>query len=326
VEYARSLARRSLVLAAVAATALAVIPGGTATAAPTPAEIERSVSALGVKLDAINEQYNTALERLKKSRAEQAVLAAKIKTYSVKTDAYEKRVGEIAAAAYRGGRPSTFNAILSGGSPDAVLEQMAALDVVTREQRGSIDGLLKAKKPLDDAKRKLDAQVAAQAFQEKKLRDSKTALNTDLAKWKALNAQLSPRASRSSDRSTQPVYDGPASGRGATVVKFAYAQLGKPYVFGADGPGSYDCSGLTLAAWSRVGVSLPHSAHLQYEQEAHVSKANLQPGDVVFFYSPISHNGIYVGDGNVIHAPQEGENVKLAKMSVMPFSGAARPS
>jgi len=325
VEPARSLARRSLVLAAVAATALAVIPGGTATAAPTPAEIERNVSALGIKLNATNEQYNSANVLLAQSRARQTALAAQIKTYSVRTDAYEKRVGEIAAAAYRGGNPSAFNAIMGGGSPDTVLQQLAVLDILTRDQRNSLAGLMEAKKPLDAAKRKLDAEVLKQAAQEKKLRDSKTQLNTDLVKWEGMRAQLGTRASRSTDREPAPVYDGPATGRGATVVKFAYAQIGKPYVFGADGPGSFDCSGLTLAAWSKAGVSLPHSARQQYNQEPHVSKANLQPGDIVFFYE-FSHNGIYVGNGKVVHAPEPGDNVKLANMSVMPFAGAARPS
>lgn len=324
-EYARSLVPRSLVLAAVAATALAVIPGGTATAAPTPAEIERNVSALAIKLDATNEQYNSANVLLAQTRARQVALAAQIKTYSVKTDAYQQRVGEIAAAAYRGGNPSTFNTMLGGGSPDTVLEQLAVLDVLTRDQKDSIAGLIEAKKPLDAAKRKLDAEAIKQAAHEKKLRDSKALLNTDLVKWQKMRDQLGTRASRSTDREAAPVYDGPATGRGATVVKFAYAQVGKPYVFGADGPGSYDCSGLTMAAWSQVGVSLPHSAHQQYNQEAHVSKANLQPGDVVFFYE-FSHNGIYVGNGKVIHAPEPGDNVKIANMSVMPFAGAARPS
>ena len=325
-EPARSLVRRSLVLAAVAATALAVIPGGTANAAPTPAEIERTAKDLGGKLDATNEQYNNANVLLKQSRAKQVELAAKVKTFEVQTDAYEKRVGAIGASAYRGGRPSALNVVLGGGSPDTVLQQLAVLDVVTRDQRGSIDELLKARKPLDDAKRKLDKEVAAQAFQEQTLREKKATLTKDLAKWEALRAQLGARASRSAGRSAPPVYDGPASGRGATVMKYAYAQIGDPYVFGASGPNSFDCSGLTMAAWSQVGVSMPHSAKQQYAKFPKVSKANLQPGDIVFFYSPISHNGLYAGNGMVVHAPQPGESVEKISLSAMPFSGAARPS
>src|SRR5215218_4076873 len=328
VESARSFAHRSfvLVVSVAAATALAVIPGGSASAAPTPAEIDRAVHDLGVKLNAINEQYNDAKVLLGQSKARQAQLDAQIKVYRVKTDAYEQQVGKIGAAAYRGGRASVLNVLLSGGSPQTVMDQLEALDVVTRDQRASVDGLIKAKKPLEAAKRKLDAEVATQAAQEKTLRTKKAALDKDLAKWRVLKAQQTPRASRSTDRTTQPVYDGPASGRGATVVKYAYAQLGDPYVFGASGPNSFDCSGLTMAAWNQVGVSLPHSARQQYASEPKVSKANLQPGDIVFFYDPISHNGLYVGGGTVIHAPQPGEYVEKIALSAMPYSGAVRPS
>jgi cell wall-associated NlpC family hydrolase len=326
VEPARSFARRSLALAVSLATAglLATVPSGTANAAPTPAEIDRQVSTLGVKLNAINEQYNDAKVLLAASRAKQAQLDKQIQVYKVKTDAYEEQVGRIGASAYRGGRPSALTVLLSGGSPDAVLEQLAVLDILSRDQRGTIEGLLAAKKPLDEAKRKLDREVAAQAAQEKKLRDAKAALNKDYTTWTRLKAQQTPRASRTTTRT--PVYDGAASGRGAIVVKYAYAQLGDPYVFGAAGPDSFDCSGLTLAAWSQVGVSLPHSARQQYANEPKVSKANLQPGDIVFFYSPISHNGLYVGNNQVIHAPQPGESVELIGLGVMPYSGAVRPS
>jgi len=324
---ARSFAHRSLILvtALATATAIAVLPGGSATAAPSPAEIDRQLHDLGVKLDAINEQYNDAFELLKQSRAKQVALGAKIKTYQVKTDAYEQKVGNIGAAAYRGGRPDMTSVILNGGSPETLLEQLSLLDVITHDQRGTIEGLLKAKRPLDDAKRKLDAEVAKQAAQELKIRKAKDALKKDLAKWRTLKAQATPRASRSSSGTT-PVYNGPAEGRGRTVVQFAFAQLGKPYVFGADGPDSYDCSGLTLAAWRTVGVSMPHSANQQYASFPKVSKANLQPGDIVFFYDPIHHNGIYIGNNTVIHAPQEGEVVEKIGLDVMPYSGAVRPS
>jgi cell wall-associated NlpC family hydrolase len=236
-------------------------------------------------------------------------------------------VSLIAGAAYRGGRTSMITAMLKGDSPQTVIDQMGALDQVSRDQEGAIEALKKAKKPYEALQKKLDAEIKVQATQEKVLRDRKAALNKDLAKWKALNAKLKPRASRSGGASgPPPVYDGPAQGRARTVVQFAHAQLGKPYVFGADGPGSYDCSGLTLAAWRQVGVSLPHSSRQQLAQSAKVSRASLQPGDLVFFYPDTHHVGIYIGNGKVIHAPTEGQNVKIAGMDTMPVSGYARPS
>ncbi len=118
----------------------------------------------------------------------------------------------------------------------------------------------------------------------------------------------------------------PASGRAATVLAFARAQLGKPYVFGAAGPGSWDCSGLTMMAWRAAGVSLPHSAQEQYNVVAHkVSQADLQPGDLVMFYGGMHHVGIYVGNGLVIHAARPGTGVEYLPMKYMPFAGAVRP-
>ena len=109
------------------------------------------------------------------------------------------------------------------------------------------------------------------------------------------------------------------------AVRTAYAQLGDPYVWGADGPSSFDCSGLTMYSWAAAGVSLPHSSRAQYSSGRHVARSNLQPGDLVFFYSPISHVGIYIGGGQMIDAPHPGASVRITSISTMPYSGATRP-
>jgi cell wall-associated NlpC family hydrolase len=113
--------------------------------------------------------------------------------------------------------------------------------------------------------------------------------------------------------------------RGARALAFARAQLGKPYRYASAGPNSYDCSGLTYAAWKSVGVSLPRSSRSQYGVGSYVSRSNLQLGDLVFFYSPISHVSLYAGNGTVIHAPHAGKSVEYIKISYMPYAGAKRP-
>jgi cell wall-associated NlpC family hydrolase len=120
-------------------------------------------------------------------------------------------------------------------------------------------------------------------------------------------------------------YDGPASGRAAVAVRTAFAQLGDPYVWAADGPGSFDCSGLTSYAWRAAGVSLPHSSRAQYASGRKVSRSDLRPGDLVFFYHPISHVGIYIGGGRMIHAPHPGASVTVASISRGSYAGAIRP-
>jgi peptidoglycan DL-endopeptidase CwlO len=115
------------------------------------------------------------------------------------------------------------------------------------------------------------------------------------------------------------------SSKGAKALAYAKAQLGEPYARSGAGPSSWDCSGLTMMAWGSVGVSLPHSSRQQFSRGRPVAKSDLQSGDLVFFYSDISHVGLYAGNGQVIHAPRPGKSVEYIKMSYMPYAGARRP-
>jgi cell wall-associated NlpC family hydrolase len=117
-----------------------------------------------------------------------------------------------------------------------------------------------------------------------------------------------------------------ASGKGAVALAYAKKQLGKPYVWGATGPGSFDCSGLTSSAWRAAGVSIPRTSRAQSTGAgAAVAQSDLRPGDLVFFYSPVSHVGMYVGNGMIIHAPRPGKSVTYTQLSSMPYAGARRP-
>ncbi len=118
----------------------------------------------------------------------------------------------------------------------------------------------------------------------------------------------------------------PAPGeRAARAVAFAHAALGKPYAWGATGPSAYDCSGLTLAAWKAAGVTLPRTTYTQITSGARIGWPQLAPGDLVFFYSGISHVGLYIGGGEMIHAPHPGAPVQIAPLDQLPFAGATRP-
>ncbi|WTW99803.1 LysM peptidoglycan-binding domain-containing C40 family peptidase [Streptomycetaceae bacterium NBC_01309] len=127
-------------------------------------------------------------------------------------------------------------------------------------------------------------------------------------------------------QSTGSTVTAPSSGKAATAIAFAKAQLGKPYVYGAAGPNAYDCSGLVQAAWKAAGVSLPRVTNAQFAAGTKVSVSNLQPGDLVFYYSGISHVGMYLGDGKIIHAPNSRSVVKIVDVDSMPIAGATRPA
>lgn len=116
-----------------------------------------------------------------------------------------------------------------------------------------------------------------------------------------------------------------ASGRAAIAIRYALAQVGDSYVYGAAGPNAFDCSGLTMMAWGQAGVSLPHSSRAQMSSGTRVSRNQLQPGDLVFYYSPVSHVGIYLGNGMIVHAANPGAGVKVSSVDEMPYAGAVRP-
>jgi cell wall-associated NlpC family hydrolase len=122
-----------------------------------------------------------------------------------------------------------------------------------------------------------------------------------------------------------PSYNGPATGRASAAVAEAYNKLGSPYEWGAEGPSRFDCSGLTMWAWARGGVSLPHSSQAQYDTLPHVAQSDIQPGDLTFYGSPIHHVGIYIGGGQMINAPHTGDVVRIADAFRSDYVGAARP-
>lgn len=142
---------------------------------------------------------------------------------------------------------------------------------------------------------------------------------TDAAVWKALQAgrhAIAPKPAAA-----------PTTTRAQKAVSFAQQQLGDRYAYGATGPSSWDCSGLTQGSWKAAGVSIPRTTQSQYSGISRkVSQGDLQPGDVVFFYSGRSHAGLYVGGGYIIHASRPGQPVAKVKMSTMPFNGAVRPA
>ncbi|MBT2424564.1 C40 family peptidase [Streptomyces sp. ISL-112] len=128
------------------------------------------------------------------------------------------------------------------------------------------------------------------------------------------------------DTGTGTGTDGSYAAKAEKVLAFARAQIGKPYVWGASGPASYDCSGLTQAAWREAGVTLPRTTWDQVKVGTRVATSDLQPGDLVFFYDDISHVGIYKGDGMMIHAPKPGANVREESIYYMPIYGSVRPA
>jgi cell wall-associated NlpC family hydrolase len=312
------------VSAVAALLSLVLLPAGGASAAPSLSDAEKQLNALGVKMDKVNEQVNSVQVQLKRVRAQQAGLNRQLSASQKKLDASQAAVGKIANAAYRDGGMRMSSSFLEDGSPSEFLDQLAALDWLSGQQRQTIKEAKGYQSQYADTKKRIDLQVSNETRLSNQLTTQKNQIAKDQSKWEQVR-RSAYGAKYGYAGSTDVTYNGQASGNAAEVVQYALAQQGKPYVFAASGPSSFDCSGLVMAAWSQVGVSLPHSAHQQYNMVKHVSRANLEPGDIVFFYSDLHHDGIYIGNNQVVHAPTEGDVVKVSSMDVFPFAGAGRP-
>lgn len=331
--------RRSAVLLAPLAAgliaALTLLPVESVRAEPSAAarqNPQRQLAALQHRMTQATEAYNVARIELRASQAKATALRLQLAAQRKEVRALQARADVMAAAAYRGGNLTQLNSMLSADGAQTLLDQLSTLVHLSTSQRVQLTALSQAQRRLEAQRAAIGTEVVVQTKREATLRASKTAIEADLRKARALAAAaaaIAERATRSRPRAsvtvTFPVLAAGASGRGAIAVRFAQSQLGKPYLWGADGPGSYDCSGLTLRAWGAAGVSLPHSSRMQYGSSPKVSRSQLRPGDLVFFYSPISHVGIFVGGNTTIGAPQSGDVVKYQSISTMNYVGATRP-
>jgi peptidoglycan DL-endopeptidase CwlO len=159
--------------------------------------------------------------------------------------------------------------------------------------------------------------AAAQAAAAQAAAEAKAKAEAKAAAEAAARRQVAAKASRSQPRPAAPVVAPADSSRAAQAVAFAMSQVGKRYVYGAVGPNAYDCSGLTMAAWRSAGVGLPHSSRAQIGAGTRVSRDALQPGDLVFYYSPISHVGIYIGGGRIVDAANPRTGVRITSVGSM---------
>ncbi|MEU7601169.1 NlpC/P60 family protein [Streptomyces sp. NPDC040724] len=328
-----------------AATATAFEGTSQADPRPTPSQVKSEVDRLYEEAEAATEQYNGAKE--KADEAERALTGLREET-ARKTDqlnSARSALGTLAASQYRSGSLGTAVQLALASDPQEYLSQSS---FITRAGDRNAAGITTVRRRLDevgklrdraagqlaDLRSKQDELAAHKAVIEDKLTAAKRLLAKLTAEERAAYEAETPAASPAAPKSSTPPPPSwghlPAvaggGSRAARAVAFAYTAIGKPYVWGATGPGSFDCSGLTQAAWRSAGVSLPRTTYTQINAGRRVSRDQLAPGDLVFFYSGVTHVGLYIGNGQMIHAPRPGSTVRLAPVDSMPWAGASRPA
>ncbi|MFJ3807248.1 NlpC/P60 family protein [Streptomyces sp. NPDC090073] len=316
----------------------------TAPAPPPDKDLERVRQKLdGLYHDAAvaTDAYNAAEEKAEKQSAEIVALAKKIVEGQQRLKRLKNQAGAAARSQYRtGGLPPTAQFLLSDDpgqfldGAGLVLQGQSAtkklLGEVTRTQKelreyaddasAQWKKLEAGRKAKAAAKKRIERQIDAAEKLESQLEKKEKERLAKLEEAAALKAQTAWL-----DTGVLKDVDGKASARGKKAVAFATAQLGKPYVWGAEGPDSFDCSGLTSQAWAAAGHPVPRTSQEQWKQLRHVDVKDMRPGDLVIYFGDASHVAMYIGDGAIVHAPRPGRSVTVAGAGSMPILGVVRP-
>ncbi len=321
-------ARRLLHLLAIGALIGAVIgtgvvaPGSPAQATPSDSSLRQQIKEQSKALEAIVEQYNGVTEQLKANKIKEAKLQAELVPLQQQLAAARDSVAALAQQAYMAGPIDSLTTLVSVDSTADLLDELTVMNQYASSRRQEIESYAALQRQYNSDKVQLDNVIATENAERLNLAEQKKTITGKLNKLLAERKRLYGQASVSSGGSHPAAPYLP--GRGGKVVNFAYAQLGKPYAWAQDGPSSYDCSGLTLAAYRSVGVSLYHKVSVQWTQVSHLPRSQLKPGDLVF-YGSLSHVAIYIGNSKVIHAPTFGEVVKISPINMESIYGYGRP-
>jgi peptidoglycan DL-endopeptidase CwlO len=323
---------RKRLITALSALAMAAAVGfvpGTAQAEPDIEDVEARVDRLYHEAEMASERYNDVRLELKELNQDLASIKADERRQDERLEAVRHQVQDSIVRQYQGENLSAVGQIVVSDDPGAFLGQLSTMSSFNDLQSQMFSDYSRELKALDirrDATAQRANQVSelkAQLAKEKATIDKKVdEAESLLDRLKEEQRERMMAASRSDVRTPPTV---PASGRAGAAVSYAMAQVGDAYVYGATGPDAYDCSGLTMASWAQAGVALPHSSSAQYGSGPQVPASALQPGDLVFYYSPISHVGMYIGNGMIVHAANPSTGVQVAGLYSMPYSGAVRP-
>lgn len=320
----------SALLGITAIAAIGIIPVSPAQADPDIKDVQAKVDRLYHEAEQASERYNDAKLDLADLRKDLSALRSDEQRQSARLDAVRGEVADSILRGYQGESISTVGQVVVSDDPGAFLGQLSTMSGFNSLQDNMFDAYSTELEVLD-LRREATADRADEIAEttddlavEKKTIDTKLEEAEDLlADLEAEERERLMTSSRS--ETTRMPASVPASGRAAAAISYAMAQVGDAYVYGATGDNAFDCSGLTMRAWGAAGVGLPHSSSAQYGSGPHISASALQPGDLVFYYSPISHVGMYIGNGMIVHAANPGTGVAVSGLYSMPYVGAVRP-
>ncbi|MBR8742432.1 NlpC/P60 family protein [Nocardiopsis sp. MG754419] len=291
------------------------IAPGIAHAEPTQDEVEDRIEELNQEASEAVEAYNQADEDYEAAKAAYDELDEQVGDEQDRYDDLREQVQQFANATYQGGELNSTTNILTSDGPEALLEQNADLNYLSDAQQAQLDDFGDSSERLfalkDEAEKSLEE--AEEALDEAE--EAKDEVESAIEEQQELLEQFpdADASTEGADDSGGQAHTG--SGNASSALDFAYSKVGVPYVYGGTGPNGYDCSGLVQASWRAAGVNLPRTTYAQAEVGTRINDMSaLQPGDIMFF-SGVGHNGLYAGNGQMVHAPRTGRNIEVVGLA-----------
>jgi cell wall-associated NlpC family hydrolase len=341
--------KRRILVAACTLGLLAGPAAGSAYADPAdPGGAARSLEEVGKEIDRLHEAaesatdaYNGAQERVEKQQKAVDKLTKKIEALRATRGKYTKTAGALARAQYRsGGMPDEAHLILRK-TPEAFMHDATILRKGQQAAKGVITTLAETESRLDDYAAEASKKLRKLEASKKRKAEAKKKVEKDLEKAEDLESQLATEElerliemeddaarARQAEWLESGVLDeisGKASKSGKKAIAYATNQIGKDYEWGAEGPRTFDCSGLTLRAWQAAGEEIPRTSQEQWKQLKHVPIRKMRPGDLIIYKRDASHVGMYVGGGEMVHAPRTGRQITVAGAGSLVIKGVVRP-
>ncbi|MEF9915592.1 NlpC/P60 family protein [Streptomyces sp. P5-A9] len=309
----------------------------------TLTEVRGEIQRLYRDAEVATEKYNDTEEKLTRQRKRVTSLNAEADRAEAKVARLTTQVGAAARAQYRGGggelppelqflfaadpERALDAAALARQAQQATADLLATLTTTRQKARDRRDDasaelirIRTSHRTLGTQRKKIEQRIAAAKKSESRLEAQQRSQLAALEKKEAVEAQAKWKRSGNAQRVGTTA--GPA---GRKAIAFATRQIGKPYVWGAEGPDSFDCSGLTSQAWLHAGVAIPRTSQEQWRQLKHVPVAGMRPGDLIIYFADATHVGIYIGGGQIIQAPRPGRSVYVSPVASMPILGVVRP-
>ena len=324
----RTVIWRVVPLAAAAVIAAVLLQGGasqaqTVASQPSLKDLVAEATQLSNQVDSLGQQFDGL--KIQLTHANSAAKTAKLAAARAQAAmaGSQKAVAQLAAMGYMNGGMDPTLQMLTSGNPDLFLSQASTVQQLDDEAGMRLSTLQREQVAAQRAQATAKEEIATANQLQSQINDK---VKTIHAKLDVLNSSAMSQAMAvfSKTGSYPDIVLPEATNVGTTALRAALTQRGKPYVWGAAGPDSYDCSGLVLWAFAQEGISLPHYTGDQWNSGMHVSRADLEPGDLVFFFADISHVGIYIGNGLMVDAPSTGQVVQVQPVFWDSFVGAVR--